>query len=633
MIEAAAAALAMPAGPAPAISQLATKLSAVDATAPTALKAMKLNIETSLDPRLQLCIANRRTGKQGLMLASTGGNEIAVIARVTSVDDWTNIPDVLPGSALGKAADGASWIVTGRIPVARIEAVKADPAVISLKASQPVRPALASTIEKMGVAPTAMPAGTNPDGGSRCLIGIVDFGCDFAHRNFRLANGKSRVRAIWHQAGVAAPDSPFGYGRLHKKGAIDAALTTLNPYAALGYGPAPDNAFQTGTHGTHVMDIAAGNGRGSGQAGVAPKADIIFVEASSNDIAWDGPDSVGQAFGDSVQLLEAVRFIFDTAGTTPCVVNLSLGTNGGPHDGTSLVEQGLDALVNEKPNRAVAIAASNSQDDGIHTMGTVPAAATHDIVLQQPTAGGGEFELWYAGARRLEVSVVGSDGTVFGPVAPGDTLPIGNNGQIVIFISNRLNDPNNHDNMIGVWIAEGLSSDDWTIRLRSLDNQPVDYHAWIERNDAAQASFAAPVGTHTLGSISTGHQTIVVGSYDAHKPAMPLSSFSSAGPTRDGRNKPELSAPGHQVLAARSRTGSGVTRKSGTSMATPAVSGLVALIYSEARRNNRDLTIEQLRDKLMAGLLLNPPAMAAGGWDTRYGSGRASGGSIPDGVV
>src|SRR5205085_845039 len=136
--------------------------------------------------------------------------------------------------------------------------------------------------------------------------------------------------------------------------------------------------------------------------------------------------------------------------------------------------------------------------------------------------------------------------------------------------------------------------------------------------------------THTLGSISTGFESIVVGSYDAHKLQMPLSSFSSSGPTRDGRNKPEVSAPGHNVMAARSRTGTGVVRKSGTSMAAPAVTGLIALIFAEARRINRNLSIAALRGKLMSLVLTNPPAVAAGGWDARYGNGRANGTSISD---
>ena len=515
------------------------------------------------------------------------------------------------------------------MPIERIEAVRADGTVLSLKASQPVRPALAATVEAMGVAPANLPAGVDPDGGKGVVVGIVDFGCDFAHKNFRRPDGKTRVLALWNQAGVAQANSPFGYGRLYNAAEIDAALASANPYATLGYGPRPDTPDQQGTHGTHVMDIAAGNGLGSTRAGVAPNAGIVFVEASSTDLAVRGPDVLKQSFGNSVQLLEAVQFVFDTAADRPCVVNVSLGTNGGPHDGSSLVEQGLNSLVNEKPGRAVVIAASNSQLDGIHISGQVPIAGNQDIVWNQRNQGGGEFELWYPGAARLEVTLIGPDGTAFGPVAPDGNLPFGGaNGQIAIFISSRLTDPNNGDNVIGIWLAPGLPGDQWVIRLRSLNGQAVDYHAWTERNDRAQSSFGTPVPTHTLGSISTGHASIAVGSYDAHKPGFPLSNFSSAGPTRDGRQKPEVSAPGHHVIAARSRTGTGVTRKSGTSMAAPAVTGLVALMLAEALRQGQRPPIADLRRKLLAAVGLNPPAIAANTWDPRYGFGRASSGSI-----
>jgi len=114
--------------------------------------------------------------------------------------------------------------------------------------------------------------------------------------------------------------------------------------------------------------------------------------------------------------------------------------------------------------------------------------------------------------------------------------------------------------------------------------------------------------------------SLVVGSYDAHKPVKPLSFFSSAGPTRDGRQKPEISAPGHDVFAAHSRTGTGVTRKSGTSMAAPAVTGVVALILAEAHARGIALDAASLRRIVTESARSDPPP--AGEWDDRYGHGR-----------
>ena len=613
--------------PLPNLAQLSTRLSAAPSSDLTLLRPMLAPAMADMDPRLQLAVLNRRSGKPGVSVASAEDGELPVIARVSSFDEWAGMADVHPGADLGVTADG-SRVVTGRVPVDRIEAVRASPVVMSLKASQPVQPALAKTTETMQVRSDLLPAGISPAGGSGVVIGIVDTGGDFAHLNFRRSDGSTRLLGLWNQRGVATPSSPFGYGRFYAATEINAALATPHPYATLGYGPRPDGPQQQGAHGTHVMDIAAGNGLGSTVPGVAPQADLVFVEIAATDVAWDGPESTKQSFGDSAQMLEAIRFVFDLAGDRPCVVNLSLGTNGGPHDGTSLVEQGIDALVNAKPNRAVVIAASNSQLDGIHTAGEVPADQALDIGWSLTEGAGGEFELWYDGDERLEVTLIGPDNTPIGTVVPGTSLPVASGAAPVIFIGNRLDDPNNHDNVIGIWLAQNLPGGTWTIRLRSLGQNAVPFHAWIERLDQAQSSFVTPVSSHTLGSISTGLHSIVVGSYDAHKPGFPLSSFSSSGPTRDGRQKPEISAPGGNVVAARSRTTTGVVRKSGTSMAAPAVTGLVALILAEAQRNGTTLTSAQLHAKLLGGTDGTPLGATAGTWDPRYGMGRASGSAI-----
>jgi subtilisin family serine protease len=373
------------------------------------------------------------------------------------------------------------------------------------------------------------------------------------------------------------------------------------------------------------MDIAAGSGGGSGTPGFAPAADLVFVDVSHADIPFAGPQVVGSSFGDSTRLLEALRYIFDKAGARPCVVNVSLGTNGGPHDGSTLAEQGIDRLLREASNRAVTIAASNSFDDGIHAHGTVPQDGTVDIAWQIPfdDGTGNEFELWYGAADQMSVELLTPTGQSLGTLPPGSNGEvIADDGSVMVFAANRLDDPNNHDNMIGIFIERGAPSGTWTVRLHGTAITSGEYHAWIERDDAGQSSFVPPHdNTHTIGSISCGHLSLAVGSYDAHKPERPISWFSSAGPTRDGRNKPETSAPGHAVFAAHSRTKTGVIAKSGTSMAAPAVAGIVALVLGEARGRNHDLAAQEIRDIVIGSARHDPPAVGVQ-WDDRYGHGR-----------
>jgi len=372
------------------------------------------------------------------------------------------------------------------------------------------------------------------------------------------------------------------------------------------------------------MDIAAGNGRANGVPGVAPGADLIFVQVAADDFQET------ESFGNSRRLLEAVKYVFDkaTALGRPCVVNLSLGTHGGPHDGSTLVEQGFDTLL-EAPNRAIVISAGNSFLRGGHASGQIVAGAARGLNWQigrsQPVTGAlvdptpNELEVWYPGNRELALSLVTPSGQTLGPTPLGTTRNIVSGNSVVGLIVHRQRDPNNGDNQIDILLNNRLPLGHWTVELSATGTDSVPFHAWIERDDSGQSSFSQTDNdsTHTLGSISCGDHTIVVGSYDARHPNHPLSGFSSEGPTRDGKEKPDVSAPGQDIEAAWSLTHDRTTIKSGTSMAAPHVTGLIALLL---QAGGAPFNIFQIRDAVISTARNNPPS--SGGWDSRYGNGR-----------
>lgn len=566
-----------------------------------------------MDPKLQQAILLNRNGVRKSPTSSTSENELAVIASVTDTQAWNDLTEVRNPTLITTATGNEPAIVTGRIPIKRIEFIRDLPFVKSLKGARRLSKAVHVTVPDIGANKYApLPKQT---GGKGVLVGIIDFGCDFAHHNFIDKSGKTRLIKFWDQT-ASTNGNGVPYGRLHMPPDINKAIKSSKPYQALGY------SISTGEHGTHVMDIAAGNGRGSGFPGVAPASDLLFVQLSTSNIPWDGPDVIGKNFGDSVNLIEAIRYIFDQAGKKPCVINISLGTNGGPHDGSSLVEKAIDGMLQEKPNRAVVIAASNSHDDGIHAAGKVPPKGNHNLswVVRGNDRTENEMEIWYKGADQLSVEVIDPTGQSLGIVDPNESGEVKDtNGQVQLVISNRLNDPNNKDNVINIWLKE-FNTGDWTVRLINNTSKPVPFHGWIERDDAGQSVFGGERdNSHTLGSISCSHKSIAVASYDATKKGFPISWFSSEGPTRDGRNKPEIAAPGSNILAANSTTQKERVIMSGTSMAAPAVTGSIALLFAAAAARNKSLTIDQVRDIITKKGRLAPPVKV---WDARFGYGR-----------
>ena len=567
-------------------------------------------VETGMDPALQnIAIEMAEGGGPDPALSyesDEGGMRVDVIARLA--DPEADVEGLNIASKIGN-------IVTGTVDANMIMEVRAHQNVTSLKTARRIGTHLQFSIPDVNASQATLsnglPANVPSTGAENVIVGIVDFGCDFAHGNFLDPSGRTRLLSLWDQNGAptATSPEPFGYGREFTADQIDTALQTGDPYGALRYRP------RDGSHGTHVMDIAAGNGNATSQPGMAPSADLIFVELASNDFDEE------QSFGNSRRLLEAVDYIFQKAKERgrPAVVNLSLGTHGGPHDGSTLVEQGFDTLLQE-PGRAIVVSAGNSHERRSHATGSISPDDTTSIGWEisdfDPT--GNELEIWYNGSAELAVTAETPSGQLLGPIPLGTTQVIRDgDDSLVGKLIHRKSDPGNGDHHIDLIFSNQLPRGTWRVEVENVGEETATFHAWIERDDRGQSRISAGDASadHTLGSISCGRESIVVGSYSSLSSSHELSRFTAEGPTRDGRQKPEISAPGQDIQAARA-TRQGITTKSGTSMAAPHVTGLIALMFGAA---NRPLSVQEVRRALAEATRQNPPGA---GWDPRYGIGR-----------
>ncbi len=328
-----------------------------------------------------------KRGAKAARRAERIGGEVTVLAQ------YSGDPSELEKVGL-RIRSIAGDVVTGTIALSAVKKLETIAEVERVEAARAMHPDLdLAVVESRTNLVHVGPPGRR---GAGVIVGICDSGCDFTHPSFRRTDGTSRILFLWDQgltpqAGETSP-AGFGFGVEYTNAQINAALAAANPFALVRH-------RDPGGHGTHVTGIAAGDGSAPGQGrpggtfvGVAPEADIIVVSNASNGL---------EGLGTSASTLDAVNYIFQQAGTLtrPCVVNMSLGDNLGPHDGTSLLERGLDNLLGGA-GRAFVKSAGNAGAARCHAEGTVTNGATQDVRFNQPAGDGGanQIDVWYAAA-------------------------------------------------------------------------------------------------------------------------------------------------------------------------------------------------------------------------------------------
>lgn len=444
--------------------------------------------------------------------------------------------------------------------------------------------------------------------GKGVVIGVVDNGFEFGHPDFYTRDkSELRIRRVWDQNAVGTPPEGFGYG---------CEYTTSGAILARG------SDSDASTHGTHVLGIAAGadNSDSKNMYGVATDADIVLVALNSN----------GMVNGDNTAVIDGVKYIFDYAKSVnkPCVVNLSLGSYLGPRDGSSTFDLLIDEMVG--PGRIVVGAAGNDGDSKCHVGKTFSGDERQDTLatfldFKYTYPQSGIAEVWCdkgmnikfvpfvynannktikkvyepavfneAQCENRSYNFALDKDSVSGSLSvEGEVNPL--NGKIHLMLDfGYLNSPNYYR---GVYI---ISSDKGTVNMwtENATSQFSSYNidGFTDGNDAMTIGEIGGTGKRILsvGAYVTSDHWLQYGiPYYTDEKVNALASFSSHGPTVDGRLKPEITAPGTYIISALSNYYAGDKKKycsvnwngnkydygymQGTSMAAPFITGVMAM--------------------------------------------------------
>ena len=412
--------------------------------------------------------------------------------------------------------------------------------------------------------------------GKDVLIGIVDSGIDYENPDFRNADGTTRILALWDQT-LQNGKPPQGYhiGTEFTSEQINEALRMEVREERYRIVPSRD----TSGHGTAVAGIAAGNGRGSKNGkyrGAAPEAGLLIVKMG-------GAGETG--FPRTTQLMRGVDYIVRKAEELkkPVAINISFGNTYGSHDGTSLLERYLNT-VSERWKNVICVGSGNEGTTAGHAAGEYRKGMMTEVQLAvQQREKSFSLQIWKSYVDEVAITIVDPSGNHSGRLEEKEgtqRIQIGETELLVYY-----GEPKPYSIRQEIYISfqprnEFVTAGVWKIQM--MPGQVVDklWQMWLPVQNALNigTAFLKPDSYTTLTIPSTASLVITVAAYNAL--TFSYADFSGRGPAQiyegENANKPDLAAPGVRVMAP--VAGGGYAEFTGTSFATPFVTGSAALL-------------------------------------------------------
>lgn len=457
--------------------------------------------------------------------------------------------------------------------------------------------------------------------GAGVIVGFVDTGINYTDSLFRNVDGSTRIIGIWDQTNnsdnsnnieneTAKPISAFTalYGTQYTAEEINLALNSDNPASIV---PTRDE----NGHGTFLASIAAGNrDERAGFSGAAPQASIAMVKLKPAKqylrdfyLIRDGADAYQEN-----DIMMGVSYLYFLARkySMPLVVCIPLGTNIGSHMGMSRLGQYLNQV--SLSNGSAVITAAGNETGARHHFRAVMDASTDEVTAELRVGereAGFSMELW---AENMGVYTVGFISPT-GEVAREISVPLrGENTvsflleQTQITVYTQIADVSAGSQFIFMRFENPMSGI-WRILIRNSLDIRETFHIWLPVRGfiTDETYFLRPDPDTIITDPGNARYPITVTAYDHTKNSIYI--HASRGYSLSGRIKPDLAAPGVNILGA-SVSGRRLTRMSGTSVSAAHLAGAAAILlnWGVLNANYPYLNTPVLKSIFVRGAQRNP---------------------------
>ena len=468
------------------------------------------------------------------------------------------------------------------------------------------------------------PAGELPvlnNQGSGVIVGFVDTGINYTDSLFRNVDGSTRIIGIWDQTNnsdnsnnieneTAKPFSAFSalYGTQYTAEEINLALNSDNPASIV---PTRDE----NGHGTFLASIAAGNrDERAGFSGAAPQASIAMVKLKPAKqylrdfyLIQDGAEAYQEN-----DIMMGVSYLYFLARkySMPLVVCIPLGTNMGSHMGMSRLGQYLNQV--SLSNGSAVITAAGNETGARHHFRAVMDADTDEVTAELRVGereAGFSMELWAENMGAYTVGFISPTGEVAREIS----VPLrGENTvsflleQTQITVYTQIADVSSGSQFIFMRFENPMSGI-WRILIRNSLDIRETFHIWLPVRGfiSDETYFLRPDPDTTITDPGNARYPITVTAYDHTKNSIYI--HASRGYSLSGRIKPDLAAPGVNILGA-SVSGRRLTRMSGTSVSAAHLAGAAAILlnWGVLNANYPYLNTPVLKSIFVRGAQRNP---------------------------